>query len=815
MTIIARKRRVKPPLPFYFYFFLSIITIRDNLLPVTALASTHSITKLADTTEKDIAMSDDLIGSVFLYDRVSDYKRHVNPLKDGINTMAWYLHKSKNISLDEALEAVKNIVGKQGLSPLSPRKVNYVTKNEGGDRMEVQGTLHRYIMNSVKQRHSISPTLTTYLPTDKYDSINRILQKRLKKTRSAKKTEMFKAEQAGNTFLKTLKDAGQKADKLGMNSNSGQLSVASTATYLSTGHPTLTSNGRVCTSYGNAVVEKFLAGNRHYKDYEVTLENLVTIAKECDKETISTVMEKYQLHYPSTDEIIGMIIRCTRYYWNNAKEHGIIRKFIETLEPVEKAAILYSGDFYHIRKYNDTFTRTFFHDISSKEIEGIEIQEDVLKRLNAAQKVLVTQACLDECMATLNDLDETTRAKTKSVSIDKIVNQKDMQVVKSVASRLFKALEQYKDFFKAFFVNTLVPSSIANYPDSVRHVIPTSDTDSCIFTTDEWCQWYTGNLLFSQKNYQVQATLVYILGEIIKHTLATITANIGFCEEDRFTMSMKNEYRMDIYAITLMTKHYAATENSREQNVYAHGELLKKGVNLIGSNIDKETMGYFDKWVECIFEVLGKGKKLKPKEVVQYVANVEHKLYKRLDDGDRSVFKTNELKDKEAYSGEDDKTIYRYHLFWNEIFGNKYGRMPEPPYEICHISVDLNSSTKTKKWIENIADNDIKMNLLAYLKRVNKKSIGEVIRVPQEILLEYEVIDELIPVMNKRKIINIATSAFYILLASLGIYVNNDKSKRMVSDDVTPTFTPEGEFDLSMDRFMSDEIITAPLMETY
>ncbi|WP_227625177.1 family B DNA polymerase, partial [Klebsiella pneumoniae] len=67
-------------------------------------------------------------------------------------------------------------------------------------------------------------------------------------------------------------------------------------------------------------------------------------------------------------------------------------------------------------------------------------------------------------------------------------------------------LGDYAILINAFWVTNNMPASVAWIRDSVRQVAITSDTDSTIFTVQDWVQWYCGKVDFSEEAFAVDYT---------------------------------------------------------------------------------------------------------------------------------------------------------------------------------------------------------------------------------------------------------------------------------------------------------------------
>ncbi|MFO5854907.1 family B DNA polymerase, partial [Klebsiella pneumoniae] len=106
----------------------------------------------------------------------------------------------------------------------------------------------------------------------------------------------------------------------------------------------LTSTCRTGTSYANSNNEKFIMGNRHYYTPEITKANLVNIINVADMELIQKAVTNFNLHCPTPEEVVDMVLYSTKHYWQNKYYTAQILKLATGMTPVERAAVMYVGD---------------------------------------------------------------------------------------------------------------------------------------------------------------------------------------------------------------------------------------------------------------------------------------------------------------------------------------------------------------------------------------------------------------------------------------------------------------------------------------
>lgn len=115
------------------------------------------------------------------------------------------------------------------------------------------------------------------------------------------------------------------------------------------------------------------------------------------------------------------------------------------------------------------------------------------------------------------------------------------------------------DFIRAIIRSTTVPTNFTMHSSRTpkRKSVPTSDTDSTIFTCQYWVDKY-GDVRFSVKSMSIMYVMVFMVSSITQNTLMMYSANLGVSPEHLKTINMKNEYIFPVYVLTALAKHYFA-----------------------------------------------------------------------------------------------------------------------------------------------------------------------------------------------------------------------------------------------------------------
>lgn len=696
-----------------------------------------------------------------------EYKRDLNILKHYVDDAAAYLHISTKRSMEECRRFVMAQLKPGGRFPFNDPKVYYLERDETGDRVKKETTISRYIGHSVVEQQLIAPTLTTYTSPAKNKSLLVDFIDNNVKARSVAKKAKFAAKMAGDTLLEFVKELEQGNKKISNNSISGAHVSNSTPLFNRTAHSTLTSNCRSTSGFGNANNEKFLSGNRHYWNPKIVLNNIVSIVNHTDYEKQAAAMAQFGIRPPTAAETMECITYSTNLYWRNEDAMAKIRDLVHDLTPEQRAAFVYTGDLYHLAKYNEDMARVFLSRLSKAVREPCENPGEVFKTHREEYRVLATQFFPDEM-----------RGKT----MDKIKGTDVEQYVASTVKNIHQTIMDYANLITAFWVTDNVPASLAFFPDSIRRAALTSDTDSTIFTVQDWVFWQHGpNPGFTPETTATAATMIFLAAETITHVLARMSANFGIETERIHQVAMKNEYKFDVFVPTSVGKHYFAYISCQEGNIYKDFVKEIKGVHLKSSNVPSEIMSKAEDMMTEIMDTVISNKKISLYGMLKKVGDIEREVKRSVLAGEPTYFRNAQIKTPESYTKSAEESPYQHYLLWQEVFAPKYGDAPAPPYAGVKVCVDLKSMTSMKNWIASINDRNLADRLERWMLKYGKVGMQAML-LPQENLRLNGMPEEIAMVMDMRKTVIDMTGVFYLIMETLGFYCMNDSLTSLISD---------------------------------
>ena len=701
---------------------------------------------------------------------IDEYEREYDFAQIAMEDLAQYLSIMRGISYQDAMEYVKSQLRPTGKFPIQSPTVLYLERNKYGDRELKEGDLLSYMKVIRDEKLILAPNMTAYLPkTEKVSIFASYIQLNLG-LRKADKKKAHENKQRGNAGAASYWNTMQQSRKIKNNSLSGMHASPSTIGYNKSAHSSLTSLCRCATSYANSANEKFLGGMRHYYAPGVVTNHMLTAIRTTDEQKMTRFIDSNKLHYPTPDDVIACIKHSTTHYWCNEEYIKMFHEFASKMTPAQRASFVYTGDLYHFDKHNGDYVRSFITRLSVMDTTTqIDNPDQVINSLDDNYKVIATLL---------------SAPLTKGILLHDAKTQKPeaYTTVAATAVNMRVVMSQHRDFVDQILTQRYLPHSVAAFPSSKRMSIPTSDTDSTIFTTQYWVDKY-GDLPFTHTSMSISYAIVFLISGMISHTLLMYSTNLGISRDQVMNIEMKNEYIFPVYVLTAIAKHYYALKSACEGNVYTDDkiELERKGVQLRSSNAPREINDKVGELMLKILKAIYKGELLSSREILDYVANIELDIQKDLLTGGHKFLNVVDIKGIESYTQGEEAVNYKSYIFWNTHF-SKYGLAPEPPYRAVKVNVNLPNKTAVKRWVDSIEDPYIKRSIGQWVQEENKTSI-ELLRIPISNVSEMGYPKEILNIIDVRGIIQKVMKPFYLILESLGLYITNDMGTRMLYDE--------------------------------
>ena len=698
------------------------------------------------------------------------YERDLDILGNAQEHAATYLQLHTGKPYDECLFWVQ-----QQTNPLvaTSKPIKVLKRQDNGDRVRAMVRSHDWFKEILTESSILTPNMVVYRDSLKEVSCTAAFITDKMTKRGIIKKEGFAAWQNKNWAVSSRCANQEYKIKVGINSISGAHSSPHNSLYNKTAHSSLTSNCRVIVTYSNASSERFLSGNRHYWSKDVVIENLLSFVRFTDFDALQSVVNRYNLHLPSVDEVMKMIKRSTDFYWRNDHWDITIRATVERLSPLQRAAAMYTGDLYHLAEYNPELVRKFFDlCIDRVDSDGIVDPEQIVKKASGNMLVLGSYLCSDII-------------KGKKLVEVQEQNPAGYLQLAATLDHVPKVLKDFEDLIKTLWVNDNAPSSIYVFPTSIRRNVVGSDTDSTMFSVQDWIEWYFGKITFQKRAKDLSNLLCYLNNEVIGHLLAMCSKQMGVADHNLYKLEMKNEYSFLVYMRTNIAKHYVAAIVAREGNVFDHIEIEIKGVALKDSKVPKQLMQWlkeeFEETVNAILEERG----IDAYPLFQRIANLEHMLDTSLLNGEIKVLSSINISSEESYK-KPMQSGYMHYDLWLNVFEQQFGEIAAPPYRAVKVSVDLNTQRQLDQWVASL-DPVIGDPLRVWVLKNKRKKFKNLL-LPYE-LFEGGLPDEFARIVDRRGIISQMMRGYYMLLETCGFYIKGKENTILLSDEIP--FRPE------------------------
>lgn len=694
---------------------------------------------------------------------VEAYRRDLDIRKGYVKQNAKYISLILGKDYKECLKFVQDEIRQGKEFGIKDPAMTQLIKKDRGHRIEDTTSYLDYIQEITDSGRIVSPSMVVYERPEVEKSVTAEWQDDNIKARKTSKKAMFQFEQIGQLLKAALADYDQNARKIRINSVSGQRGFEGNALYLATGHSSLTSLCRAAAGYGNATVERFLMGSKHYHTPEIAKANLTAILTIEDLGRMEATIEKYNLVYPTAQDVLDMVVHSGSLYWKIPSEEATILKMAEGMTPLERAAVTYSGDMYHVAKHNPAIIKQMMSELIALDISDVPDDIDTkqaLKALDATDIAYVNALC----------------ASVLKGSTHELVEENDpagWKIIGKTATKFMQSSEKWGEFISGLFVPNHLPPTVASLKSIQRRACLAADTDSSIFTTEYWVQWYSGHMDRGDVNDRIWYLATYMACQCIAHSLAMLSANVGVSPEYIFRLAMKNEYGFPVFARTNLAKHYYALMSMREGNIYKKDKTETKGVGLRGSTTQKQTLEGGDRMRLKILEAANTGTKLSARELMEEVAKFELDTIHSIMRGEYTFLKSASIKP--------ETNKVPYFEMWQEVFGPKYGESIEPPIPVVKVTTELTNKTKTQEWLNEIEDRALAERMIAWMAKHGRTELPTVY-LPTMTIKQCGLPIEIQAAANVRKLTYQINEGFYRTLESTGLHIVDRNNYRLVFD---------------------------------
>lgn len=696
-------------------------------------------------------MSNDIDHFIFKR-KPNEYNINLQPVNEYFKQATVYVSKEFNVSLEEAGALVKQTLKN---SKITNPTVKFRHREECGDRVIKEDKLTNYIKEILDNGEVLVPSFTSYAHPSKERSLHADFLAINIAKRKQDKANQFKYTQLGDKQKALHYKTMQNVRKIFNNSLSGAYASASTVLYNPSAHYTLTSITRSVASVGNGVTESIVAGNKHFREPEVVMNYITSIIARFHKNGVEHVIDKYKLYTPTAEEVFDTMLYSFQYYWRDEEYEKKILEYLRKLSPIELAAVCYTNDLWHLRKFNPDFIKTLIYEMA-KKCDGVTCDPVYLNNAPEGIDILAKIICAEDI-------------KGKNIIYKELEGDPIMWKLASTAKNIIDVLKSYKTFFRVFFITEVMPPDIAYIKDMLRDSIVLSDTDSTCGSYDKWVEWYYGNIKFSNEAVALSAVVMTINTQVMDHYLKVFARNMNVAEHLTELIKMKNEYFWTIFTTANVSKHYFANTAIQEGNVFKNPELELKGVHLIASPAEQSIVKRIHGYILEINNKIVNNEKISLKHYLTCIADLEREIINKIKDGDINIFKLDRINEPSSYKLEKERTPYINHIMWESVFAPKYGTPGDPMYLVIKVPTTLNSKKDMNNFLDNIKDVEIRDSFREFLTKYNKDNIATY-RPPLNIVASSGIPEEFLSVIDYKRIVEDNLGSAYILLESLGFY---------------------------------------------
>lgn len=685
------------------------------------------------------------------------YVGAIIPHSEYILQASKYISIELGISQSEAIKHIKQVLKEKSI--INP-DVRYFHREDNGDTVIKETTLTDYLKDVVDSKQILAPSFTAY----DHPSVKKSLHSEFLginvKLRAQDKQQAFQYKQQGDKEKEGFYDTMQKVRKIFNNSLSGAYGSPSTILYNQSAHYTLTSVTRSVASIGNAVSESIIAGNKLFRSPEVVINYITAVVTNVKMLAVEYCIRRFNLHVPTPEEVMEMIMYSARYYWEDPVMEEEILNYIRKLSDPQRVVVMYLNDLWHLKKYNEVFVKEMLTNLSRRKVN---ITEDIKYLKNAPEGIDIVARII--CSEDIKGMKVDYKALEGTTTINALC---------STAKYLLDQLNIYKPLIRTFFASDILPTGIAYVKDMMRDAIVLSDTDSTCGSYDKWVEWYYGETRFSPEAVALSSAVMLINTQAIDHNLKIFAKNMNVPDEDSDLLKMKNEFFWPVFITANVSKHYYADTTIQEGNIFKEPSLELKGVHLIASAANQKIVAKVHGMLKEINATVTNNEKLSIVKYITAVADMEREIIDMIKNDNIEVYTSAKIKPESAYKQDRTTSPYNKHLLWEEVFADKYGSPGDPMYMAIKVPLILDNARKTKEFINSIEDEDIKNRLNSFMAKYGKDRLATMV-IPTSIAVNKGIPVEFKEVINIHNVVTNNLKVGYIMLESIGFFAKKDR----------------------------------------
>jgi hypothetical protein len=679
------------------------------------------------------------------------------------NTMAFLRRQHPNVPTSTIQSFVSSEIARSLKRPVL-KMINY--PSYGNANIETTDLLN---YTETLRANIITPAGVTYMPPSVKESFlkRKILDNGV--ARKVQKKKMLAAAVAGDLGLEQRANYLQSQIKIENNSIPGAFGSAHNCLYDKPGYNAVTSVGRHSIMCAYSHVEKMLEGNFYFPTLDHCINYCMQLVRHCPKDLASVVVD-YTIKTPSVIEVADHFINSLRFYQRiTEKLRSALISFLTSLSTNERTFVFYAYCLKTLIMHNDHIFRPFLTEFFRTDviIDSTIPLGDIFK-FNSDLLAMVSGLNADVI-------------DRKSVSEAVIEKLPGISHLIAIGSHMQSKLDSIGRLIAAFLRVDCDVADAMSHPHMIRKAVIISDTDSVIFSTQSWVEWYLGKIAFTPEASAINGFVVFLIVMTLEQVFARLSANIGSVGEDVRRISMKNEFHYPLMLRTPLPKQYAGLATIQEGFVLPKTKEDIKGLSFRSSTMCQETVKAGKAFVNWIFDNVTTNGHLQVADCLEKVLDHEKRVIRSLEAGERSFLTTSPVKNEDDYK---DPAIsnYYYWKLWDTVFKPTFGEfiIPNKGYVIPLLSDG--KVLRDERYLARVRtfDSSLYERLVEFLDG-NKRAITRLV-IPMT-LKQIPVI--LRPIIDIRGIVFSNSTPFSVTMRSLGIAYTSAKDQTLLSDIYT------------------------------
>ena len=659
-------------------------------------------------------------------------------------------------------EKAEAIVRQRVKETYQPKSVIYV-KAVGRGQTEVKKSDLYKFLRELNDKVVAPNGGVYYSTTDCPSPVSEFLNYK-KKERSTVKKKQLKALAAGEYTEANRYWYIQASIKILMNSLPGAYASAYSIFFDKCAYNTITSTGRAMVRRSSTTTEQFLGGQfAWWSEQELLNYILVNLAHAPEDSQIESVINKYHMKQIDAETLYQYY----KYHFSKyTKEENYLRvkDLIMKIRPAQISFLFYYCNFRNIIQYNSEFFKPHIqHLLDTSSYPPIEGTIDDVKAIPDSIKILVAVA-FTEALG--------------EHSIDDIVksHQDYIPILLGICKGIKERLDDMEDIFDTFCnTDCDIPNIKIRGQFSKRNTVVLQDTDSSMFTTKQWADWYHGSEKFYVDNESlgINALCVYWLSNIVSYVMHRFSIKLGVTDPYMKTLMFKNEFLYPIFLLTNAKKTYASIVKVQEGSILNPPKVDIKGQALRGSSKSDDVNKFIeDLLVEKIMKPAMTGQ-VSAYELIEAMVRFENGMRESLLSGEIKYLNTESIKMDKDYKNPNQPILIGFR-FWENLLAKKYGNITRPVKVIAFPSI-----YPTKEYMEQIQKTHptFYKNLSIWLK-TNPKYPSKLIINPA---LE-KVPEEIIGLIDVKHLIELNVKPAYSILNQMNINCGSSTAGMLFSE---------------------------------